>query len=941
MNRYARVLSLISLFPVLLVSVSVSRAQSFEFYPGAKYDPAIPTLKQVAGHEWGERITMHHEAEKYITALQQAAPTRVRVFKYGETWEGRTLYTLAIGSPANIARVDEIKAGMQKLADPRQLAPNEASQLINSLPSLVWLIHGVHGNEISSVEAALLTTYHLLAAQSDELVTAAMQNTIVLIDPMQNPDGRDRFINYFRQNTGRFPDADLQSAEHNETWPGGRTNHYLFDMNRDWFAQTQPETRGRTRFYLEWFPQVVADLHEMGTNSHYYFAPPALPWNPNLTKTQLDWLTRFGRNNASWFDRFRFDYFTREGYDSFYPGYGEGWPLFHGSVGMTYEQASVRGLVARRDDETTMHYRDSVQHHFIASLATIESAAKNRADLLKYFYDYRRTAIEEGKAEPVKEYIIAPGNDPNRAARLAATLMMSGIEVKRANAAFNNARTRDYSAGNARMGSLQARDLPAGSYIVSLAQPAKRLAKTLLEKHVEQDKEFLDEQLERNRRRQSEEFYDVTGWSLPLLFDVPVYAAEQASTVPATVLREPPAPQGQLRGGQAKLAYLIPWGTQSAAAALADLFRQDVRVHSSDKALRHSGANFPAGSLIVKVKDNPANLHERMTKLVADHGADIYAVDTAWVEEGPNFGSNNVRYLLRPRIALAYNAPTAASAVGWLRYLIEQRYGYPVTTIRTEQLRGADLSKYNVLILPDTLGGYSQQLGDGAALREWAQRGGVLIGIGGAVNWLAEERVNLLPTKREKREKSDGKAETGTPKEPTPEQAAELKKDQGVDQPKNQPKTAAKDQPKEPTQTATDTTRVPVRDPIEKAIEPTDEYPSATPGAIVRVRIERRHWLGFGYDATVPVMVDSNRIFSLLKLDKGTNVGVYAPAQEMLLSGFMWDDAKRQLPNKAYLMHVPLGRGHVIAFAEDPNYRAFMDGLNVLMLNAVFLGPGH
>lgn len=946
MNRYARVSSFTGLFLTLLLFVSTSHAQGFEFYPGAKYDPAIPTLKQTVGHEWGERITLHHEAEKYINALQQAANTRLKIFKYGETWEGKTLYALAIGSPTNIARVDEIKAGMQKLADPRRLAANEATTLLDSLPSLVWLIHGVHGNEISSVDAALLTAYHLLAAQNDELVATAMQNTVVLIDPMQNPDGRDRFINYFRQNVGRFPDADLQSSEHNETWPGGRTNHYLFDMNRDWFAQTQPETRGRTKFYLEWFPQVVADLHEMGTNSHYYFAPPALPWNPNLTRTQLDWLTRFGRNNASWFDRFRFDYFTREGYDSFYPGYGEGWPLFHGSIGMTYEQASVRGLVARRDDETTMHYRDSVQHHFIASLSTIENAAKNRAELLKYFYDYRRSAIEEGKSEPVKEYIIAPGSDPNRATRLAATLMMSGIEVKRANAAFNNARTRDYNAGALRMGGLQARDFPAGSYIVSLAQPAKRLAKTLLDKHTEQDKEFLDEQRERNRRRQFEEFYDVTGWSLPLLFDVPVYVTEQPSTVPATTLSEPPKPQGELRGGQARLAYLIAWGTQSAAAALADLFRQDVRVHSSDRTFRQSNVNFPAGSLIIKVRDNPANLHERITRLVAEHGVDVYATETAWVEEGPNFGSNNVRYLPRPRVALAYNTPTSANAVGWLRYLLEQRYGYPVTTIRAEQLRGADLSKYNVLILPDTFGGYTQQLGDGAVLREWAQRGGVLIGLAGAVNWLADERVNLLPTKREKREKADAKAESGAPKEPTPGQAAEPTKDQAVDQPKNQPKSPAKEQPKEQAKDQAqdqtkDSPRALVRDPVEKAIEPADEFPSATPGAIVRARIDRTHWLGFGYGATVPVLVDSNRIFALLKLDKGTNVAVYAPASEMLLSGFMWDDAKRQLPNKAYLMHVPLGRGHVIAFAEDPNYRAFMDGLNVLMLNAVLLGPGH
>ncbi|MBO0801200.1 MAG: peptidase M14, partial [Blastocatellia bacterium] len=280
------------LIPALILAFLLSSstpAQVFEFYPGARYDPAIPTLKQVVGHGWGEQITTYQEAITYIRALQQAAGARLSVIRYAETWEGKALNVLAIGSPANIARAEEIKAGMQKLADPRRISEAEADSLIKSLPAVVWLICGVHGNEISSTDAGLLTAYHLLAARNDELIEGAMKNAIVLIDPMQNPDGRDRFIDYFTQNLGRFPDADLQAAEHNEVWPSGRVNHYLFDMNRDWFAQTQPETRGRAKFYLEWFPQVVVDLHEMGSNSSYYFAPPALPWNPNLTKAQLAW----------------------------------------------------------------------------------------------------------------------------------------------------------------------------------------------------------------------------------------------------------------------------------------------------------------------------------------------------------------------------------------------------------------------------------------------------------------------------------------------------------------------------------------------------------------------------------------------------------------------------------------------------------------------------
>lgn len=430
----------------LLICAKAVIAQNFEFYPNAKYNPAIPTLEQVVGHPWGEKITMHHEVEKYLHRLAEASKN-VRLVKYGETWEGRALYYLIVASEQNLARLDEIKSGAQKLADPRQITAAEAERLISSLPSITWLAYGVHGNEISSTDAALLTAYHLVAAQNDTLAPLVLQNSVVIIDPMENPDGRDRFITYFRQTTGRWPDADQQAAEHREGWPSGRSNHYLFDMNRDWFAMTQLETRGRVQAYLEWHPQVFVDLHEMGSNATYYFAPPADPLNPEMPAAQIEMLKKFGRNNARWFDRMRFDYFTREVFDSFYPGYGEGWPMFNGSVGMTYEQASTRGLVVQRDDKTTMHYRETVQHHFIASLSTAEMAARHRADVLRYFYEYRRSAIDEGKTGEIKEYILAPGRDPNRTRKLANLLRQQGIEVKKATAAFSNRRVEDYYGG--------------------------------------------------------------------------------------------------------------------------------------------------------------------------------------------------------------------------------------------------------------------------------------------------------------------------------------------------------------------------------------------------------------------------------------------------------------------------------------------------------------
>ncbi|MFQ5640557.1 MAG: M14 family metallopeptidase [bacterium] len=907
--RYKPVLSMV----VFFLSTCLATAQNFEFYPGASYDQEVPTLNQVVGHTNGERVTSHAETEKYIKALADAS-SRIELVEYAKSWEGRTLYYLIVASDENMSRLDDIKTGIQKLADPRKTNSAEAEHLIKTLPSICWLEYGVHGNEISSTDAGVLAAYHLVASQNDDVAAGILKNTVVIIDPMQNPDGRDRFINYFRQTRGRWPDEDPQAAEHNEVWPGGRTNHYLFDMNRDWFALTQPETRGRVEAFLQWYPQVFVDLHEMGSNSTYYFAPPADPLNPEMPRSQLHWLQTVGKNNAQWFDKMQFDYFTREVFDSFYPGYGEGWPMFQGAIGMTYEQASVRGLVVKRSDETAMHYRNSVQHHFIASISTAQTAAENREAILRYFYDYRRSAMQEGARDVVKEYIFPPGKDPLRVQKLISNLLQQGIEVQRADAAFSNSKVKDYYGGK-----IQSKNFPPGTFIISSAQPAKRLVKTLLAKQVSMDANFLQEQQRRYKKRLRDEIYDITGWSLPLLYDVEAYMAEAASGGPFTVLKE--AGETKLTNGEAtvaeaQLAYLIPWGSQAAAKALAHIFRKNIRVFSADKSFTQNGRTFPNGSLIIKVKDNPKDVQQKLEDIAVATGAEIVPTNSSWVDKGVNFGSGNVRFLKKPKVALAYQRPTHPYSVGWTRYILEQAYGYPVTIINTRQLGRLDLSKYNVLILPNSSsfsGSYRQIVGDAGAkrIKTWVQNGGTLITFAEATRWLTGEKVGLLSTTREFR---GGK----------PEKKKEQKKPEAG---KAKPKPDAK-KPEEPFD-------------LEKALEPEEELPQSIPGAIMRVTLDTEFWPAFGYDGDANVLVTGRNIYTPLKLDKGRNIGLYMPEDKVMLSGFNWADAQKQIANKAYLMYQRHGRGHVVAFAEDPNIRAFTDGLNVLFLNAVFFGPGH
>ncbi|MDP4604859.1 MAG: M14 family zinc carboxypeptidase, partial [Erythrobacter sp.] len=429
-------------------------AQAQSFIEGS-FDPAIPTLTATVGHAPATRITSPDQTYTYIKALAEAAPDRAKLVQYAVSWEGRPLYYLILSAPQNMARLDAIRTDMAAIAAGR--ASNGAA-----LP-VTWLAYGVHGNEISSTDAALMTAYHLLAAQGDEPAAKIMANTIVVLDPMQNPDGRARFVNNFLAATGIVPAADRQAAEHDEPWPSGRVNHYMFDLNRDWFTLSQPETRGKVAAIRQWNPVVVVDLHEMGGDESYFFSPAAAPFNPNLSAAQVRSYELIGRYNAAAFDAMGEPYFTREVYDLFYPGYGDTWNAHQGAIGSTYEQASARGLVFARRDGTELAYADGVRNHFTASLATAAAVADNPARFLSDFAAYR--SGNASGAAGRGSYVIDLGKRRWNAERLGRRLAEQGITVLR----------RDGSA------SLCGRNYPAGYLAVPQAQPAARLVRSLLD----------------------------------------------------------------------------------------------------------------------------------------------------------------------------------------------------------------------------------------------------------------------------------------------------------------------------------------------------------------------------------------------------------------------------------------------------------------------------
>jgi hypothetical protein len=853
-----------------------------ELWPGATYDPAIPTPKAVLGHDFGEEISSPEEIVIYLKALAAAAPDRTRLVEYARTWENRPLHVLAIASPARIAALDTVKADLKRLADPRGLSGADESRLISTLPAVTWLMHAVHGNEISSSDAALAEAYHLLAARGDSMVDTILRESIVLIDPLENPDGRARFVFQNRLGRAAVPDPDRFSAEHDEPWPGGRSNHYLFDMNRDWFAQSQPETRGRLKIALDYFPHVVVDLHEMGGDSTYYFAPPADPLNPLITPDQVRWLETFGRANAARFDERGFPYFIREVYDSFYPGYGESWPIFNGAIGMTYEQASARGLVLRRTDETLLTYRQGVVQHFNAAITTAYTAAVNRERLLRDFLAYRRSAIAEGEKSASREYVLLPGHDPAMAARLARILVGQGIEVRQA--------ADDFTVGP--------RDVPAGAYLVSAAQPSGRLVRNLLDPHTPQPEAFVQEQDRRRKKRLGDQIYDVTAWSLPALFDVEVVTSGQALSPRSTPVSAAAAPAATPLP-QAKVAYLLRWGSET-PAVVNGLLAAGIRVHQASRPFTIGTTEYPAGTAIVRVAELGPGHREKLAALVAERGVPVVPLDSGWVDKGISLGSGEVATLKAPRVVLAWDAPTSSLSAGWTRYVLERRFGFPVSAVRVSTLGRLDLDKVDVLVLPQ--GSYGTTLGDDAVrrIREWVRGGGTLVTLGEASRWAAGEKVNLIETRTELRggkpdvEEKDAK--------PTP--------------------------PPQPFD-------------YDKAIQPERERPETIFGAVVRVLLDREHWLSSGTDGEVQAIVEGQRVFTPIKLDKGRNVGVYADKDRLVVGGLAWDEAQAQLAQKAFLIHQPVGQGHVIAFAEEPNYRAFTEATQLLFANAVLLGAAY
>lgn len=862
--------------------------------PTENLDPSVPDPASFLGYALGSRFTHHSEILAYLEALD-AASDRVTMWSYGATYEDRPLVLLAITSKENLARLEEIRRTHLRLADPGQIDSAERHGLLESQPAVVWLSYGVHGNESSSAEAAMGAAY-LLAADRD--LEAALERLVVLIDPLSNPDGRERYVHGYEQRRGALADPDPQSLEHAEPWPGGRQNHYLIDLNRDWSWATQQETRHRLAEYRRWEPQVHVDLHEMSSRSTYFFPPAADPIHPLIDPRTIAWLETFGRGNAEAFDTRGWVYYKAENFDLFYPGYGDSYPALRGAVGMTYEMAGGgrAGEIVRLPDGRTLSLADRTARHLIASLATVNTAAGQARRLLEDFVDARLTP----ESEAPTSFLWAA--DQPEADALARLLDLHGIRLHRLSRdtevtvrpVVPDRPTSTESAATSDEARPSPRSFQTGDWVVSTRQPLGRLARALLEPAAGMPNEFLERQRHRVEQGLDPEFYDITAWTLPLAFNLEAWRMDSE-----------PAPLRTLAGaigegglaGRGEVGYLVPPRGLASYRFAARLQHEGVRYRLLLASARLDGETYPPGTLFIPRLANRDDLEALIEELAASIGVPVLRAGTSWDEDGVSLGSNQVAAVREVQVGLFLGDGLDPTSVGALWHVLDREIELPVTLLDVDRVGRLDLASFDTLVLAD--GGVDWDEKDVAAVKGWLEAGGTLVAVGETVLDLVDLDLADFEHWQAEDDEEDGDVDGGDPDEP--------QQDSGDDDHHHGRGAALEDLPLE------------------------------TPGAIIATEARMGHPLIAGLPRSPPVLVRGETV--LLATGKPQRDLLLAAEEAPVITGFAWPQAEERLAGSLLVGLERHGEGRVIVFAQDPAFRVFWRGTMPLFLNAVMYGP--
>lgn len=671
----------------------------------------IPRPSEYTGHEVGEWHITHDKLVGYMKLLAELSDRAVWE-EYGKSWEGRPLGNLIISSEKNIRRIEEIREQHLRLSDPRQSAGVD----ISNMPVIIKLGYGVHGNESSAQNASLVTAYYLVAGEGAE-IDRILENAVILIDPALNPDGLQRHSTWVNMYRGMTLTTDPSGREFNEAWPGGRTNHYWFDLNRDYIMLQQPESVGRVAAFFRWMPNINTDHHEMGANSTFFFQPGVQTRNnPGVPKDNQEITALIGNYHARYLDSIGSLYYTEESFDDYYLGKGSAYPDIHGSIGILFEQAGVKGHL-REVPSGLLSFPFAIRNHFNVSLSSIEAGVDMRENLLNMQRDFYLSAIREAEASPVKGFIFSTADDPNAGSKFIETLLRHHIDVYQCARALTKNGV-DYK--------------PETSYVVPLRQNEYRFIKSLFEPVTT----FSDTV-----------FYDISTWVLPMSFNINYFplSVKDMAGLEGGMITEAPFPKGGVTGNKDAYAWLFEWNDYNSPRALYMIQKEGLtaRVATSGFTLTEMGSSrsFRQGTIMVHTGDNgvPADkVREIMEKVSTGCGIEIYGTSTGLTSSGIDLGSNMFIPLEIPSVLLLIDEGIPSDDAGEIWHLLDVHYGMPVTMMPASRLSSTDLTRYNVIIVAGNPQ-LSQQTLD--RIRDWNRAGRTILAYKEGNRWLAANKL--------------------------------------------------------------------------------------------------------------------------------------------------------------------------------------------------------
>ena len=842
----------------------------------------VPSPHQFLGYSLGTHFTTHDKIVSYFQQVARSAPDRMVLKEYGRTYEGRPLLLAFIASPENLKRLEAIRLNNLRLAG----VLHDGAAADESGPVIVWLSYNVHGNEPASSEAAMKTLYTLVSGagvsggEDAEVAEVAgmgggpavwLKNTVVVIDPCINPDGRDRYVNWYNSVVGIQPNPNPQAREHREPWPHGRANHYNFDLNRDWAWQTQAETQARLKQYNDWLPQVHVDYHEQGYNAPYYFAPAAEPYHEVITPWQRQFQIMIGKNNAKYFDRHGWLFFTKQEFDLFYPSYGDTYPTYNGGIGMTFEQGGISaGLAVLTNDGDTLKLSDRLEHHYFTGLSTIEISSQHAAELLKQFHTYFADAVEHPGGE-FKAYIIRNDSTGDRLRRLEQLLDRNRIQ-------WGSPSPATYLGLNYETGRMSQFKATDADIAINANQPKANLLRVLFE---------------RQSRISDSVTYDITAWSAPFVYGLQAYGLSSYVELHKPEA-ELPSPAARPDMSDSIYAYAIRWTGLNSAKLLSTLLQSGVKVRYAERPFQSGGSSFDRGTLLVTHTGNGALSREFWTRdlgqMVQAMHVPAAAISTGFVEKGADFGSDLVRMVHPPRVAMLTGDQVYSQDAGEVWHLFEQELHYPITLLNAAEARQISWKNFDVLILPNGSYRVLEDKNVVEGLKNWVRDGGRLVAMQDAVAGLAKGEWGI-------REKTAGGEK--------------------------------KDEDKEDSEKKEDYSLLRRYDDRQR-----EEVVNSVPGAIYRVELDNTHPLAFGYPDHYYSLKQDENVYEFIQED-GWNVGVIK--KDNYVSGFTGNKAKARLKDGLIFGVQDLGRGKVVYLADDPLFRSFWENGKLLFCNAVFL----